>query len=167
MSEVVGVVVAIGVAVIALVSILTYMQVSRFLEAYRVHMQRLGDKTCDVGDRISSTLGNIDGLVDEVKTTVIEVREKAASIEREISPLAQNIDKSLTDANPLIKSLSEGSDDIRAAFESLHIVTSGVAEVTNGLREVIVPTINNVRSILQGLSEGARMLGLGVEKEEE
>jgi ABC-type transporter Mla subunit MlaD len=166
MSEVVGVVIAIGVAIIALAAILTYIQISRFLEAYRIHIQRLGDNIGGVGDKIKSSLDNIDEFVAETKTTVADIREKLAVIERDISPLARNIDKTLTDANPLVNSLSDGSSDIRAAFENIGRVSGDISDITNGLREMIVPTINNLRSVLHGLSEGLRMLRPGGEADQ-
>ena len=102
-----------------------------------------------------------------MKTTAVDIRAKAEIIERDLSPLARNIDRTLTDANPFVRSMSESSGNFVLVSENVKKVSNNVADVVSGVHEAIVPTLNGIRSLLHGLSEGLRILKLGRDEEEE
>jgi len=152
------IVVSICVAIIALIAVLSYLQVLKFVETWNVSVPRYVENIEKAQVKLGESLQNIDEVMCEAKVAIAEIRGKLDILERDIAPLARNLDKTLTDAEPLVKNLGAGSQSIRKSFEHVSTVTGTVAEVAEGVREVVVPTINNIRSILFGLSEGYRIL---------
>ncbi len=133
-------VVPIAVAIIALIAVLGYIQVTRVL------------------DNLRGTLGKVDSLLDEVKTTTIELRGKLEIIDKDLQPLMRTLDKTLTDANPVVKSLGNSSEDIRLTLENVRKTVVEVAEVADGIHQVIMPAVQSVKSLISGLNQGIRSL---------
>lgn len=167
MTDVVGIVIAIELAIIALILVLTYFHLGRFLETTRITIQRINERSESVEERFNSTMVQVGELLDELKTTAVDIRAKAEIIERDLSPLAQNLDRTLTDANPFVRSMSESSGNFISVSENVKKVSNNFADVVSGLHEAIVPTLNGIRSLLHGISEGLRILKLGRDEDEE
>jgi methyl-accepting chemotaxis protein len=158
MSEAVGIVVAIGVAIVALMAILTYVQASRFFDVSRTQLTRFADSCDRLQKDFSITLKKLGDAADEFSAVSSDFREKLEVIDRDIVPVAKSLEKTLGDANPVLKSLSDSSDDIRVVLESVRRATVDIANVADGVHGVIMPAINTVRSIVAALSEGIRAL---------
>ena len=158
MSEAVGVVVAIGVAIVAIIAIFAYIQVSRFCENSRVQLTRFVDACENLEKNYGVTLKKLGDAADQFSVVAADFRDKIEIIERDLSPLAKNLDRTLTDANPLVKSLADGSEDIRGAVESIRRTAADAADVADGVHEVIMPIINGLRGLVLALSEGVRVL---------
>ncbi len=153
MSETVGVVVAIGVAIVAIVTIFIYMQVSRFCENTRVQLTRFVDTTENLEKNYSNTLRKLGEAADKFGDMSDNFKSRIEIIDRDLAPLAKNIDKTLTDANPLVRSLSESSDDLKATLKKVRITASDAADIAEGVHGVIMPVVGVVRSLVLAASE--------------
>jgi archaellum component FlaC len=152
------IVVSICMAVIALIAILSYLQFLKFVETWRISVPQYVENIEKAQVKFNESLCNMDEVLSEAKVAFSEIRDKLDLLERDIAPLARTFDKTLIDAEPLVKNLGAGSESIKKTFDHISKTTGAVAEVSEGIREVVVPTINNIRSILFGLSEGYRIL---------
>ena len=141
------------------------------METNSVSMKRISERWDSIGEKFSSTLTKFDDALDDLKITTTEIRGKMEIIERDLSPLARTIDKTLNDANPLVKSLSDSSGNFTSASKNVKSVTDDVktmtgniVDVTNGLRETIIPTLDSARGLLQGINDALRMFKPGGDK---
>ena len=172
MAGAIGIIIASELAIISVIIILAYFHFGRFVETNSVSMKRISDRWDTIGEKFSSTLTKLDDALDDLKITTAEIRGKMEIIERDLSPLAKTIDKTLNDANPLVKSLSDSSGNFTSASKNVKCVTDdvktmtgNVVDVTNGLRETIIPTLDSARSLLQGINDALRMFKPGGDKD--
>jgi len=174
MAGAIGIIISIELAIIALIVVLAYFHFGKFVESNCVAMKRISDRWDNIGEKFTSTLTKFDEALDELKISATDLRGKMEIIERDLSPLARTIDKTLNDANPLVKSLSDSSGNFTSASKNVKFVTDDVktmtgniVDVTNGLRETIIPTLDSARSLLQGVNEALRMFKSGGDKNRE
>lgn len=158
MNDAVGVVVAIGVAIVAIIAIFVYIQISRFCENARIQLIRFVDAADSLEKNYANTLKKLGDAADEFSGLASELRTKIEIIDRDLSPLARNIDKTLTDANPLVKSLSESSEDLKVVVNKVRITASDAADIAEGIHHVVMPVVNTVRSLVIALSDSISAL---------
>jgi archaellum component FlaC len=158
MSEAVGIVVIIGTVIVALISIFIYWQVGRFSETWRIQLTRFVDATEDFGKDWAVALKKLGDAADGIKSVSAEMQDRLEVIEKDIVPLAHNLNQAVADARPGFKSLTEGSDDIKATIENIRYITDDISDVTEGIHGTIMPLVNGVRAIVTALTEGLKAM---------
>jgi uncharacterized protein YoxC len=118
-----------------------------------VQLSRALGKLTEAADKIGSGASRL--LDVNVEPILEEVRQRA----RESETIVQNLGQLSESVNRLGQALAEKDEDIKAIIGSCRQVTDGVNEATRGVRETVVPAVDQVSRLVRAFRRGFEVFG--------
>jgi len=98
----------------------------------------------------------LKGLIDRLITLVENLNDKITSIEGEIKPILMDVEKTLSNVEPLTRELGEKSADLGNLLSNVEKVTDDLQATTGAVRNGIVPIAHTITSVFSGIMEGVK-----------
>jgi len=105
----------------------------------------------------ADTLGaRVSRLIDEKAEPILEeVRQRAAESEK----IVENITLVSESVERIGKAVAEKDDDIKAIIGNCRQVTEGVTEATRGVRDTVIPAVDQVSRLVRAFRRGVEVFG--------
>jgi peptidoglycan hydrolase CwlO-like protein len=98
------------------------------------------------------------GLVDKVVVLLENINEKITSLEGEVKPILQDVERTLSNVEPLTKELGERNEEVGNLLRNIEKVTDDIQATTGAIRTGIVPIAHTVTSLFAGLKQGVQVI---------
>ena len=100
----------------------------------------------------------LKSMVDRIVVLLETINEKITSIEGEVKPILQDVEKTLSNVEPLTKELGERNEEVGNLIRNVEKVTDDIQATTGAIRNGIVPIAHTVTSLFAGLKQGVQII---------
>lgn len=87
------------------------------------------------------------------------LNDKVTSIEKEVTPILRDLERTLKNVEPLTRELGEKNLEVGRMLENIEKITDDAQATTGAIRNGIVPIVHSLAGIFAGLQEGSKVLG--------